>query len=129
MKRRTRFFAGLFAFVAMTAALAEGVVASACASGMQMNDAAMALSEGMSHGGDCIIELAERGERNDLPDDGRHCPFAPVASTQGCLAVVSFPASGFRMAESSADAGSRIVFDDEQHHLLLETALFHPPRT
>ena len=113
----------------MTAAFAESVVASACVSGMQMNDLAMAVGEGMAHGGDGIIDMVERGERNELPDDGGPCPFAPVASAQGCLAVASFPASGFRMAQSSAHSGSHVVLDDEQHDLLLETALFRPPRT
>ena len=128
MKRRTRFFAGIFALVAMAAALAEGVAASACASGMDMSDPALAMADDMPHGSDRVIDLRERGEADELPDDGRHCPFAPIASAQGCFAIASFPANGYVMAESDAHAGSRIVFDDEQHDLLVDTALFHPPR-
>lgn len=126
MKRRTRFFAGLFALVAMTAALAEGVVASACAPGMEMNEPGMSVGHDAGHGELCI-ETANRDERRDLPDDGRHCPFTPLAA-QGCLAIASLPASGLEMEQFSAHAGSRVVFDDQQHDLLLETTLFHPPR-
>ena len=129
MKRRTRFFAGICALLAMTAALAEGVAASACASGMDMADVAMPMADGVPDDGDRVIEPAERGERDDLPDDGRHCPFAPVVGAQGCLALASFPANGFAMAVADANGGSRIVVDDEQQDLLLEAALFHPPRT
>lgn len=129
MTRRMRFFAGIFALVAMTAALAEGVVASACAPGMEMGGGAMAAPGIAPAGDESMGDMAEPSPRDDVPDDGGDCPFAPVASAQGCLAIASIPASGVSVAEPSAQTGARILFDDRQHDLLLGTALFHPPRS
>ena len=127
MRPRSRFFAGIFALLATTGALAEGVIASACAPGMEMNAVAMPLDEGATHGADCMVDMAEPGERSDLPEDGRHCPFAPVAA-QGCLAIASLAASGVTVADPCSQAEAGFVLDDQQHDLLIETALFHPPR-
>ena len=125
MKRRTRIFAFL-ALTAMTGALAEGVLASACAPGMDMGDAAMSMDAEVRY--DDMGGSADRSERQDLPDDGSDCPFAPVAA-QGCLAMASIPASGTVVVASAGEDCHRVAFDDEQYDLLLQRALFHPPRS
>ena len=125
MRRRTRIFA-FFALVAMTGSLAEGVLASACVPGMDMGGDAMSMDSEVPN--DDMTGGADRSERQNLPDDGSDCPFAPVAA-QGCLAIASIPASGATFVASASDRRDRLVLDDEQHDLLLRRALFHPPRS
>ena len=125
MRRRTRIFA-FIALVAMTGALAEGVLASVCVPGMDMGSDAMSMDAEVLHGD--MTGGADRSERQDLPDDGSDCPFAPVA-VQGCLAMASIPASGPVVAASPGDDCHRVAFDDEQYDVLLHRALFHPPRS
>ena len=127
MRRRTRFFAGIFALAAMTGALAEGIMASVCAPGMEMTGVAMPPDQGAMHGAESLVDVTEPGERSELPEDGRHCPFAPVAA-QGCLAIASLAASGVTVADPGIAAEAGFVLDDQQHDLLIDTALFHPPR-
>jgi hypothetical protein len=126
MRRRTRIFA-FFALAAMTGALAEGVLASTCAPGMDMGGDAMSMDAEIRHDGDGTGASADPGERQDVPADGSDCPFAPVAA-QGCLAMASIPATGAAIAASAGDGRERPVIDDERHDLLLRSALFHPPR-
>ncbi|HUF12302.1 MAG TPA: hypothetical protein VMN78_04315 [Longimicrobiales bacterium] len=128
MTRRTRFFAGI-SLIAMTAALAEGVVASACVPGMDMAPDAMATPDVAPASDESMDDMAEPGQRNDIPNDGGDCPFAPMASAQGCLAIASIPANTVTVAAPLVQAASRILFDDKQYDLLLETTLFHPPRS
>lgn len=124
MRRRTRIFAFL-ALVAMTGALTEGVLASACMPGMDMGNDTMSMDgEVRDHG----YGEAERSERQELPSDGSDCPFAPAAA-QGCLAIASIPASGTVFAVAAGERGDHPTFIDERHDDLLHRALFHPPRS
>ena len=101
-------------------------MASACAPGMDMGSDAMSMGAEVLH--DDMTGFADRGERNDLPDEGSDCPFAPVAA-QGCLAMASIPASGTAVVASVGADCHRVAFDDEQYDLLPLGALFHPPRS
>ena len=124
MRRRTRLFA-FFALLAMTGALAEGVLASACMPGMDMGEGAMSMDSEGRHAG--MDDSGEQSERQD-PADESDCPFAPVAA-QGCLAIASIPGNSTVVITSAGDACHRVTFDDEQYDLLLHRALFHPPRS
>lgn len=127
MSRRTRFLAGIFALVAMTSALTEGVLASACSPGMDMDDSAMSMGAESPHDGG-MTDTGDRSEPQQSPDGGSDCPFAPVAA-QGCLGMASIPANGIVAVAWSGDDRDRPAFDDQQQDLLLRSALFHPPRS
>ena len=125
MIRRTRIFA-FFALLAMTGALAEGVLASVCMPGMDMGDDAMSMDSEVRHDG--MDGSSDQSERQDLPAGESDCPFAPVAA-QGCLAIASIPGSSAVVMASTGAASHRVAFDDVQYDLLLHRALFHPPRS
>lgn len=126
MTRRTRRISGIFAALALTLSFAETVWASTCAPGMDMPSSAMAMGDESPIEHECMPGSAER--RNES-EDGRHCPFGPVATTQACAGLASLPANTLALDAPSPEGAARLVFDETQHDLFFGTPLFHPPRS
>lgn len=125
MRRRTRLVAGIFAMVAMTLSFAETAWASTCGP-MEMGVVSPATADQVpAH--DCLLGALHEGEREGSGDDERPCPFSPVGA-QMCAGVASLPAHAVHGLAPSPESVSAVHFELEQHDLLLEEALFHPPR-
>lgn len=128
MKRRTRILAGTLTLLAMTFALAETVVASACAPAMIMQENAGSVTQG-EPADDCVLDgLHERRDHEDGGEGERHCPFGPAAAAQGCAAVASLPARAAVAPAPSLGTAVAVFVERAQRDLLLGGALFHPPR-
>ena len=92
MKRRMRTLAGMFGLAAMTLSLGEAVLASVCATSMDMAS--------MDVDGAQVSEAMEDMPGMPMPADGPdddqgsrydECPLGPALG-QGCLAFASLPA-------------------------------------
>lgn len=125
MRRRTRWIAGLFALLAMTFSLAETVWASMCAPMMDMQVSAAAAEAAPS----------EHEGMPGMPDqpgpasgDGTDCPFSPATTAQNCSAAASLPAHTIGGPASTLERVVGLKGATARQDLLLETALFHPPR-
>lgn len=123
---------GVLALFALTLSIAETVWASMCGPGMTMDHSAMAVAmpqeQSIGHDGlPGIPGMPAEGQSETGGSEG-DCPFAPASPVQGCAAAASLPSHAARAPVSSPD-GTASVFSDAMHRdLLLETALFHPPR-
>lgn len=103
-----RLFAGIVALAGLSFALAEGVLAASCAP----TEIEASVVEETSHG----------------HDHGPSCPFAPLASPDGCAAAASLPAVAGSELMFSPEVSESIGWSQTQTELLLATALFRPPR-
>jgi len=128
MKRRMRTLAGTLGLAAMALSLGEAVLASVCATSMDMAgmgvDVAQ-LSEAME-------DMPGMPMPADGPDDDQgsrydECPLGPALG-QGCLALASLPASSPLSGAAPQDAFGRSTADSLRPDLLLSHALFRPPR-
>lgn len=127
MARRTRFIAGILAFLALTFSIAESVWASTCAPGMEMDVPA----EMASHEGADESHMAERsveGERGDDDEESRDCPFGDHAAVQTCVGALSLPAVASVFFIPSLEDAAGVFTLQTQSDLLLESALYRPPR-
>lgn len=124
MRRRTRWIAGLFALVAMTFSLGETVWASTCAPMMDMQASAVSAQDAPSeHDGMPGMPDQPGTERGD-----GDCPFSPATATQNCSAAASLPAQGIVAPAPTPACVAGLRAATARQDLLLETALFHPPR-
>lgn len=128
MDRRLRTVAGLLGLVALTASLAEAVLASTCATMDMAGEGATVMST-EAHGAPgtetgpaaCVQAPAPVG-------DDRSCPFESPLAAQVCLGVVSLPASSAPLPRlgSEGPVPDRTVVS--LAGLLHDGALFRPPR-
>jgi hypothetical protein len=132
MKPRFRFLAALFALVALSLSLAEGVWASTCAPGMGMDSAAMASMDVASHEVDCpaatIGSHTDRSGTDRNQTDVPHCPFVPAWVAGSCAVAASLPAGSFASLSPSAEGALLAVAPDDARDILLVSAFFRPPR-
>lgn len=121
MRRRNRLLAGTFAITAMTLSIAGSVWASRCGPAMDME-------------GDGVTQAHEVPSPHDgMPgrdadDSGGDCPWTPATRAQTCAAAASLPSQALDVALPSTRGVAGFVASTSQPELLLETALFHPPR-
>lgn len=123
MNRRVRSLAGLLALLAFTFSFSEAVWASTCIPGMPMPDSEVML-EGATPESVENIRLGMHDQReNDRP-----CPFDSPLAAQACAGISSMPASSTAPSTSAAEMSSAGFTVAALHELLLEIALFRPPR-
>lgn len=103
-----RLFAGIVALAGLSLALTEGVLAASCAP--------------------TGIEASVVEEPAHDHDHGPSCPFAPLASPDGCVGAASLPAVAVGELAFSPEISEPIGSSRTQAELLLATALFRPPR-
>lgn len=118
-----RLFAGIVALAGLTLALAEGVVAASCAPAT----IGTSVVEEASHGMPAGLECAPRHHGGDHDHDPS-CPFAPLASPDGCVGAASLPAVAVSELAFSPEISESIGSSPTQAELLLASALFRPPR-
>jgi hypothetical protein len=128
MNRHTRRVAGTFALLAMTLFLVESVWASTCAPGMDMDGPATAAGDPAPASGDCVHGWAGHDAGEDDPDGERPCPFGPAAAAQACMGIASLPARAVVALAPSPGGAISVFIELTERDLLLEAALFHPPR-
>ena len=125
MRRRTRWIAGLFAFVAMTLSVAETVWASTCAPMADMREpAASAQNAPTEHSG----MPGMPGEPGTEGGEEAECPFSPATTAQGCSGAASLPAQAIGALAPAPERIAGVRTATTRQDPLLETALFHPPR-
>lgn len=119
-----RRVSGSIALVIMALALAEAVVASMCAPGMDMRTADAA--------GPTPAEVCVNGGLHDPAPLGgesdRHCPFGPATVAQSCVGVVSLPAHAATVPEVMSESAVGPPAPETTNAPILTDALFHPPR-
>lgn len=125
MTRRTRFIAGLITSLVLVLSLAEGVRASTCTPEMEMSAPSAAASHEMPHDPDCMHGHHDGQDRKDAPDD---CPFSPAGTAQGCVVAASLPAASAPGLAPSPEGAELFIASGTEPHLLLGSALFHPPK-
>ena len=128
MNRRRRTCAGFVAIVALTFSFAETVWASTCAPAMGTPAEAAFSSEHVPTDPDCMSHVPAGGTRHGDDDEGPQCPFGPTAAAEGCMASATLPGRPAQAPTLSPDASSAVLSAEGKHDLLLQTALFHPPR-
>lgn len=101
-----RLFAGIVALAGLSLALTEGVLAASCAP----TEIESSVVEEASH------------------DHDPSCPFAPLASPDGCVGAASLPAVAVSELAFSPEISESIGSSRTQAELLLVNALFRPPR-
>lgn len=116
----------MIALVAMAFSFSETVWASTCAP-LEMDAVSSAAVEQVpAH--DCMLDALHEREGEDTNEDERPCPFSPAAA-QVCAGVASLPSHVVGGLGPSPEDGVSTVFSElTQHDLLLQEALFHPPR-
>ena len=73
--------------------------------------------------------MGTHDERDDRGrDDGRRCPFSSPIAAQACTGAASMPAPSTEPSAPAAEVSSVGFTVAALHELLLETALFRPPR-
>lgn len=125
MRRRTRFAAGLLVLVALAFSLVEGVWASTCAPGMEMDGAGMTMdaSAAETHDGMPV------GGQEQLPAQGdSDCPIGRALLTQGCALAASLPAPATVIDPPSLQVDPNPPASDEGPRLIYAASVFHPPR-
>lgn len=105
-----RLFAGIVALAGLSLALTEGVVAASCAP----TEIESSVVEEASHDHD--------------HDHDSSCPFAPLASPDGCVGAASLPSVAVCDLMFSPEISESIGSSPTQAELLLASALFRPPR-
>lgn len=131
MDRRLRTTAGILALLSLTLSVAESVWASTCEPGMRMESpAAVVPSSGEHAPGRPHVGTAhdDIDEGRHASDDGRPCPFGSPAAAQACAGVASLPARAMTPFASWFQGAAGVFSLETQNDLLLESALFHPPR-
>jgi hypothetical protein len=119
--------AGIIASLALTFSMAETVVASMCALPPVWQGEAAA--ESIPAGDDCMMTTPD-GRSGDRKGDGAsRCPFGPGAAARGCVTAASLPAPSIRMGTVAVDTSVSPLVVVRWNDLLLETILFHPPKT
>ena len=127
MRRRNRILTGILALTAMTFSVAETVVGSTCAPGMDMD--MHEVGETHVHGGDGMADTADTSQDREHGEAGPgegHCPFGPAVA--GCAGVASFPSQVAGDIVPRLRADLAVFSESTEHPLLLANALFHPPR-
>lgn len=124
MTRRTRLIAGIFAFLALTFSFGESVWASTCAPAVDMgSDATAASSEAPAMSDSMPDQDSQRQSEDERP-----CPFGSPAAVQACTGVVSLPAQVAVFFAPSFEGAPSVFTLETQSDLLMENALFRPPR-
>lgn len=122
MTRLTRIIAGIATLLALTFSFTESVWASTCVPVMTGDEVVVVAPEAPV-GTHCAPGESHPSDR----DDGERDCTSPVV-TQACGGVVSLPShSSLLFAPSSEGAGAMVAADSERD-LLMERALFRPPR-
>jgi hypothetical protein len=128
MKRRIRTLAGTFGLAAMALSLGEAVLASVCATSMDMASVGVdgaQVSEAMKDMPG--MPMPADGPEDDPGSRYDECPLGPALG-QGCLALALLPANGPLSGDALPDAFGRSAADSLRPDLLLAHALFRPPR-
>jgi hypothetical protein len=126
--RRTRRAAALVALLSLTFSFSEGVWASTCLPGMRMDDSEM-MSGTVGPESVATTPAGMAEERTPRgKDTHRSCPFTSALAAQACAGVSSMPARSTESATpvtEGPDIGSAVA---APRGLLLDVALFRPPR-
>lgn len=129
--QRSRRVAAVLALVALTLSLAESVWASTCAP-MSASSTVAAVANDTPNAAECAGGYhgrhGEDGERTQRPGgEEPHCPFAPVV-TPGCVAAAALPTSSAVPAPPAIEREVAHPAAVAASDLLLQAALFRPPR-
>ena len=128
MNRRIRSVAGFLALLAFTFSFSEAVWASTCLPGMRMAEVVV-MPEGASSESMESAPMATHDERDSRGGDNpRPCPFNSPLAAQACAGISSMPAPSAEASTPGAEMNSVGFTVAALHELLLETALFRPPR-
>jgi hypothetical protein len=125
MHRRLRLVGALVALMALSAYFAEGVWASMCMPGTDVETAAHGAMDGhagMSHAAHAPADDSSRPD-TEAPD----CPLGMAGMGSSCV-VVSLPASVESPVPAVVTAAVAHAFADSLHDSLLTAAHFRPPR-
>lgn len=132
MNRRTRFVAGILAFLALTFSFAESVWASTCIPGMQMDTSATMVAgetpEAMDCMSDCMSDQRQEREGDDRSEGERNCPFGSPIAAQACAGIVLLPTRTSDLLAPSFEGAGSVFTLEAYHDLLLDSMLFRPPR-
>lgn len=120
-----RLFAGIVALAGLSLALTEGVLAASCPPATIGTPVVGEVSHGMPAGFECAPR--HHGGDHDHDHDPS-CPFAPLASPDGCVGAASLPAVAVCDLMFSPEISESIGSSPTQAELLLASALFRPPR-
>ena len=124
MRPRLRVLSVLFALLAFSASVAEGVWASTCAT-MELDAAGGgAMSMPMDGMGD--EHSSDAPQQDGAPDDERDCPL-PALAGSGCI-VVSLPSGTIRVDLTTAEDSGVALGGAELSDRLAISNLFHPPQ-
>jgi hypothetical protein len=114
--------------LALTFSFSEAVWASTCLPGMPMADSAP-MPEGATPEPSESIPMGMHGEHDPRGgDDNPPCPFDSPLAAQACAGVSSMPAAWPDPSAPAAELASDGFTVAALHDLLLEIALFRPPR-
>ncbi|MBT8334987.1 MAG: hypothetical protein KJO11_00185 [Gemmatimonadetes bacterium] len=128
MNRRIRPVAGLLALLAFTFSFSEAVWASTCLPGMRMAEVVV-MSEGAASESIESTPISTHDERDSRGGDNpRPCPFNSPLAAQACAGIASMPAPSTEPSTPAAEMSSAGFTVAAPHELLLEIALFRPPR-
>jgi hypothetical protein len=130
MNLRFHHFAALFALLALTMGMVQGLWASTCL--MEMPVATTASTEAVAPSGMCTHGMiAVSDGTGPSQDDGGpgapHCPFMPMGVAGSCGAVMALPAGSSLSLEPSSPEALLPRFPNEARDLLLAAAFFRPP--
>ena len=137
MSPRARSLSGIVLLFATSLALAEGVFAATCGSGMEQDSPAMADMLGMGEAAD--DDMASMPRDHDCPpgDDhhpshegrgGAPCPFALPGMAQGCSAPASLPAPTIAPLSSQAEVKGMGGTVSTSAPSSTAVSIFHPPK-
>jgi hypothetical protein len=127
MKLQFRVLAGLFALIAFSLSVVEGVWASTCMPTMAIAAAAAGSAKAPA---DCDMDAASTPSNDSapVPPAPLHCPLTPMGASGSCTTIASLPI-GPAADLAPAPTGVLLTFSpDQTRDLLLVNALFHPPK-
>jgi len=126
--RRVRSIAGFVALLALTVSFSEAVWASTCLPGMGMDDSAAVSGASALEPVQHTPTGADDRDEPQGGDDHRPCPFASPLAAQACAGVSSMPAPSTESSTPVAEVAEIGFTVAALHELLLDVALFRPPR-
>lgn len=130
MNSRFRHLSALFALIALTMGMVQGLWASSCS--MEMPVATTASTEAVAPSGVCTHAMSALTDRvgssqDDSGPDAPPCPFVPMGMAGSCGAVVALPAGSSVSLEPSSPEALLPRLPNEARDLLLAAAFFRPP--
>lgn len=129
MNPRFRALAALIALIALTLSVAEGVWASTCRPGMELDTA---LEVEAPSAADCVMDMPTQSDESEGETPDRpmppSCPFAAANPAGSCAVAASHPAASPLDLAPLPEGALLVLSADRTRNLLLVSAFFRPPR-